>query len=352
MSSAASRLAQLGALCFAVALAGCGGGGDSAAAPAPTPVTPDPGSSPPPPPGANDAAHATVTSSPSTTYAGGSGAAAIYTTINAARLGAGVGAFTQSAALDRMAGNHLNYLILNNQFGHGETSGLPGYTGNTLGERAAAAQYGWSGLGEVLAETSSSNPNDCINNLLDTVYHQELLMGFYRDVGIAYGQYSSGMFVCVLDLGVASGASPQLPDDNVVAVFPFSGETGVATSFAPHTESPNPMPDVGGASVGFPIQASMVNFGSRSLNTAGAYTVNSFVLKDASGNVVPSRLIAAAGTNAGAGVSFGSDPGGLQPGRIFLVPLSPLASHATYRVQFSGVAGATSLSRSWSFATQ
>jgi uncharacterized protein YkwD len=348
-------MARLALLSLLVAASGCGGGGDGGgSAPSPTPVpAPSTTPPPPPPPGPNDSAHALVTNPPPTRYASGSAQATIYAVLEDARMGTGVGALADNAQLDQMAANHLNYMAANNVFGHGETAGLSGFTGATPADRAKAAGYDYGSLGEVISESSVDDAAGCIRNLLDTVYHQALLMGSFREVGVAYGHIGSGSYGCVLDLGYTLGLSGQLPNGGVLSPYPYDGQTGVATTFVPSTEGPNPMPDYGGNPAGQPILASMVNYSSRGLNSPASFTVNQFALKDAAGNTVPSRLIAAAGTAAGTGVTLTADPASdLSAGLIYLVPLSPLAGHTRYTVQFSGLAGREALSRSWSFTTQ
>jgi uncharacterized protein YkwD len=349
-----SPMTRLALLSLLVAVGGCGGGGDGSAAASPTPSpTPSTSPVPAPPAGPNDAAHALVTNPPPTSYASGGAQAGIYAVLENARLGAGVGGLAENTQLDQMAANHLSYMAQNNTFGHTETAGQPGFTGAMPADRAKAVGYDYGSLGEVISESSVDDAPGCLRNLLDTVYHQALLMGSFREVGIAYGRIGSGNFGCVLDLGYTLGLSGQLPNGGVVSPYPYDTQTGVATTFVPSTEGPNPMPDYGGNPAGQPILASMVNYDSRGLSSPASFTVTQFVLKDSAGNAVPARLIAATGTGAGAGVTITADPASdLSAGLIYLVPLSPLAGATRYTVQFSGTAGGEALSRTWSFTTQ
>jgi uncharacterized protein YkwD len=340
-------------LCLLLAVAGCGGGGDDSSQPGvPAPA---PGPVPPPVSGPNDGDHALVTNPPPPSYGTGSSQAAIYSVLENARMGAGVGGLADNARLDQMAANHLQYMTQNfPAFGHTETAGRPGFTGATPPDRAAAVNYSFANLGEVLSESSVDDPAGCIANLLDTVYHQALLMGGYREVGIAYGAVGSGTFACVLDLGVPSGFALQLPNGGVASTYPYDGAAGVPTTFQPSTEGPNPMPDYGSNAAGQPILASMLNYDSRALLSAPtSFTVDQFVLTDAAGQAVPARLIAASGTLGGAGVDLTVDAANELPaGMIYLVPLAPLASGSRYSVRFSGSAGDEALSRQWSFSTR
>lgn len=297
---------------------------------------------------------APLTTSPTPTYAAGSAQLAAYNTVNAARLSAGVGAWTQNAKLDQMATSHASYLAQNmNNWGHYEVAGTPGFTAVGPSDRAAAVGYAGS-VSEVLAATSAPSPEECINTLLNSVYHQVGLLGSWREVGIGYskGGENQSLTICVLNMGTQSGALAQLPDSGSLITFPAANATAVPTVFVPVSETPNPMPDVGGAWVGAPILASMVTFGNDYWTTT--YTVDKFVLKDAQGVEVPARLMANSATLAGAGVTLTADAhqGYLAPGETYLVPLAPLTANTTYTVEFSGKANSVVYAKTWSFSTR
>lgn len=268
--------------------------------------------------------------------------------LNSARLGGGAGALQQDAALDLAAGRHLEYLRLNGaNAGHTETAGQPSFSGATPGDRATAAGYVWRQVGEDLATATSATPLQCVDLLLSTVYHLASLMAEYRDVGVAFGPVGgNSLNGCVLELGVRQGAALQQPPSGTVRAYPYAGQTGVATSFQPATESPNPMPDVGRAVVGQPVYVSMRAQGS---SDAAGYALSSFTLRDAAGTDVPARLVARGVTGPG----ITADPAAsLRAGDVFLIPLSPLASGARYTATFAGSNGAVPYTASWSFTTR
>lgn len=353
-------LRALSSIAILSALAACGGGsgGSSTASTGTTPtpvVTPtnpvtttpnnpvstDPVT--PAPSGPTRASYALVTTSPASTYSGD--ALAMYQSVNAARLAAGAGALTQNAKLDVAAAAHLNYIKLNYPgTTHSEVSGQPGFTGIWPGSRAMAA--GYTGfVSEGISYASGATPTECTDRLLNSVYHQGDLLHSYRDLGLAYGPVAAGIYGCVLNLGIKQGDYEQLQDSGVVKAFPFAGQTGVATTFTPSAEVPNPMPDVAG-DVGAPIMASMRGYDYSDFTP---FTVTKFTLKDAGGNVVPSRIIAY--NTTGAGVT--QDPVSmLYAGQVYLVPMAPLAASTTYTVDFAGVNGSTAYAKTWSFTTR
>jgi hypothetical protein len=106
------------------------------------------------------------------------------------------------------------------------------------------------------------------------------------------------------------------------------------------------MPDVGNSGVGQPVFVSMRAQGA---DDGAGYTVSSFTLRDATGAVVPARLIA----NATTGPGVTADPvRQLRAGEVFLVPLSPLAGASAYTAAFSGRNGDVAYTATWQFTTR
>lgn len=326
-----TRRFRLAACALAAALlAACGGGGDGGGS-APPPVDPQPVNPSVPPASYPDAARL-----------------ALYQQLNTARLGAGAGAARQDVRLDRAAARHLDYLRINGvSAGHGEQAGLQGFTGSTPGARVTAAGYAWSLVSEDLAWGTAFTPMQCLDLLLSSVYHLASLLGEQVDMGVAYGP-AGGVNGCVFNFGVPLGGAPQLPASGVVKAYPYPGQRGVATTFEPATESPNPMPDVGRGSVGQPVFVSMRAQGA---SDGAGYTVSAFTLRDAAGAPVAARLIADRATT---GPSVTADPvePGLRTGEVFLVPLAPLAAGSTYTASFSGSNGSVPYTATWQFTTR
>lgn len=318
-------------LAAALLLAACGGGGgDSGSSSAFAPVAPQPVNPAVPPAAYTDASQR-----------------ALYEQLNTARLGAGAGAVAQNTRLDAAAAAHLAYLRLNGvSAGHTEQFGRPGFTGSAPGARVSAAGYAWRLVSEDLAWGTRFTALQCLDLLLSSVYHLASLMGEQRDMGVAFGPAGGDFNGCVFNFGVLQGSSEQQPASGVVKAYPYPGQQGVATSFTPATESPNPLPDVGSDSVGQPVFVSM-----RAQGDSGneGYTVSSFTLRDASGATVPARLIA----NATPGPGVTADPEGhLRGGEVFLVPLSPLAGASTYTVAFAGSNRGVAYTATWQFTTR
>jgi uncharacterized protein YkwD len=344
-------LRALSSIAILSALAACGGGGGSASSstgstPAPVVTPPSPDTPTPTTPvvsGPTRESYALVTTSPVSNYTGD--VLAMYQSVNAARIGAGAGALTQNAKLDAAAAAHLNYIKLNYPgTTHSEVEGQPGYTGKWPSDRASAV--GYTGfVSEDISYASGTTPTECTDRLLNSVYHQGDLLHSYRDVGLAYGEVATGIYGCVLDLGIKLGDYEQLQDAGVVKGYPFAGQTGVATTFTPSGEVPNPMPDVTG-DVGAPIMAAIRGYGYSDFTP---FTVSKFTLKDAAGNVVPARIIASRTT----GPDVTPDPVSmLYAGEVYLVPLAPLAATTTYTVDFAGANGSTTYAKTWSFTTR
>ncbi|WP_298236303.1 hypothetical protein [uncultured Azohydromonas sp.] len=327
-----TRHFRLAACALAAALlAACGGGGDGDGGPARPPVEPQPVNQDVPAADYPDSARLTL-----------------YQQLNTVRLGAGAGAARQNVRLDRAAANHLDYLRINGvSAGHGEQPGLQGFTGSTPGARVTAAGYAWSFVSEDLAWGSAFTPMQCLDLLLSSVYHLASLLAEQVDMGVAFG-LAGGVNGCVFNFGVPRGGAPQRPASSVVKAYPYPGQRGVATTFVPATESPNPMPDVGGRGVGQPVFVSMRAQGA---SDGAGYTVSAFTLRDATGAAVASRLIADSATT---GPDVTADPvePGLRPGEVFLVPLSPLAAGSTYTASFSGSNGSVPYTATWQFTTR
>ena len=319
---------RLAACALAAALlAACGGGGDGgSASPAvePQPVNPAV-------PAADYPDQARLT---------------LFQQLNTVRLGAGAGAARQHPLLDKAAANHLAYLRINSvSAGHAEQPGLQGFTGSSPGERVTAAGYAWSFVSEDLAWGSAFTPMQCLDLLLASVYHLASMLAEQVDMGVAFGPAGS-VNSCVFNFGVPLGGAPQLPASGVVKAYPYPGQRGVATTFVPSTESPNPMPDVGSRGVGQPVFVSMRAQGA---SDGAGYTVSSFTLRDAAGTAVASRLIA----NRTTGPDVTADPvRQLRAGEVFLVPLAPLAAGSTYTASFSGSNGSVPYAATWQFTTR
>jgi hypothetical protein len=219
----------LAALLAALVASGCGGGGDDAVPPAALPAA----------------------SSGDAGYSPGSAQRLAYDQLNAARLRCGFGSLSQSTRLDQAAAAHGNYMSLNNEFGHGETAGKPGFTGATPLDRALAAGYAPRAVGEDLSTGGSFNGStaaDSIRNLMAAPYHARSLLTGFSEVGLAWNVVGS-LDTLTVDLGVPARSRLQPPQS--VITFPCAGTTDAAARGG--NESPSPFPSDPNAEWGQPV---------------------------------------------------------------------------------------------------
>lgn len=303
---AANALAA--ALLAALVASGCGGGGDDVA-----PASASPSLS------VSDAS-----------YAPGSAQRLAFDQLNAARLRCGFGLLSQSTRLDQAAAAHANYMNLNNEFGHGETAGKPGFTGATPLDRALAAGYAPRAVGEDLSTGGSfggSTAADSVRNLMAAPYHAQSLLTGFSEVGLAWNTVAS-LETLTVELGVP--APSQLKPPQGVSTFPCAG-TDDATARGGN-ESPSPFPSDPNAEWGQPI----IVAGPESLR------IGSATITGPSG---PVRLL----VTYGAGAT--PDPNGSFTDGWFAVIPEVLQPATTYSVAIDyTVAGAPGSTR-FSFAT-
>jgi uncharacterized protein YkwD len=339
------------AVVSAFMLAACGSGGGSSAAAATTPAA-----------GASTLASAVATP----TYPPSSGPLAAFNTLNAYRLSMGVGEVAQAATLDTAAQAHAAYVSTNLAAGtiaaltHNEVTTNPGYYGLTplsRAQTAGAPATEWIGedLGDSQLTDAVSVGTDCVNRLLDSVYHLAGLTDPQTTVGIGFTPVTSqvGIAICNLDFGSTASGTPEanaIPSyggqqmaSTSIAHVPLSNETGVAVQMA--AETPNPAPDI--TSPGRPLMVRV-----RADAAGDVLTVASFTLTDASGNIVNTRILIPSGAQTGSSNSAVVDPNGLLgPGTVALLPLQPLTASTTYTATFSGARDGTPISATWTFTT-
>jgi uncharacterized protein YkwD len=359
------KVAYLGQLMTAVALAGtlgaCGGGGGdstSSSSPAPAPTSaPTPAA---PTPTAGDQS-ATVTAA---TYAAGSPEASAYATLNAARLAGGFGTLAQKAPLDSEAANQAefsmaHYTVTNttggvnvdpnvtggiltidsqgNETVHTQPStysSYPDYTGYLPWNRATHFGYGSTDVSESAALGGYAGNidigADCVSLLLGSPSHRQLMLEpRYRDVGIgltivdrnaAVNSKTFGCYIATAAEAFAYSATGQATaPTNWVGIFPPDGST-VSSTGDGHGRGYAP---------------------SVTVDSHLTLTVNSFVITDPAGNVVP--------------VTMNADALGLLsptwPNWSFATPDAPLQKSTTYTVNFQGSAAGTAIAKVWHFTT-
>lgn len=241
----------------------------------------------------------------------------------------GLAPFNRNPALDRAAGAHVNYIALNNSYsseGHSETPGKPGFTGSTVDQRTAAAGYGGLRIGENIAGLRSTLGIEATDSLVDAPYHRQTQLGDFADAGAAASSAVNAAYV--IDFG---GTNPNLgPGLSQLVVYPAKGATGAPIDWLAN-EIPNPVPDLAGQRVGYPIS---ISAGAQPL------TIANFTLSNDKGISVTSRLLT---TRTDTSASLRT--------YAFLVPLAPLAAATPFTARATGSVGSTAFDVSWSFTT-
>ena len=345
-------LLTLTALALAASLTACGGGGgNSAPAPAPAPGT---GGTTTDVVVSTGTLFTTVTAP---TYTAGGQRAVAYSDLNAARLGAGAGTVQQSAELDTAASAHANYLTVTRTVTHDEDpDNAAVFYATNVGARVSKAGFDASYATEVIGGTGASHQiTDCVVGLLNTVYHAAASLSYATHIGIGQGTDSAGTPMCVVNYAAAeTNPYGQVPAAGSVIAYPYNGRTNVPTTFFVAYEVPRPsavlLPNL---TSGPPVIVGLRNADYLNFWAAGALdvTVSKFELKDASGNVVPSVVLGAAGVK-GAGVTVNADSN-LYTGFVSLVPLSPLAANQNYTYTFTATlkSGGTPVTKTVTFTT-
>jgi hypothetical protein len=291
---------------------------------------------------------------PPNTYAPGSDSASYFTEMNAARIAAGAGAIAQSTLLDTSASAHAEYEIANlatQGLSHDEITGSTGYTGDTPDTRIKSAGYAAALDGELIGGT------DYVGGMLDSVNHATIFLGSMTSVGFgtASGQYGE---IVVADLASTSTIG-NVPASGKLVTYPYAAQVSVPTTFVPSGEG-IPTSEIPSTQAGQPVlvgfrNADFVNY-EAAHGGAPAVAVTAFELTDASGNVVPSTLVAqTSGITGPQGSPIQVDAlGEMSEGFVVLVPLSPLSPGQTYTVSFAMTMAGTLTPlapTAWSFTT-
>ncbi len=239
--------------------------------------------------------------------------------------------------LGGVAAAHAGYLAANDAVSlgdrHRETSGKPGFTGESLGARADAA--GLDHAAFWLSEGVGGNgpPAAVLGAHLATVYHRSPLL----TPGARYFSYAD-----------VSGAHQQVVMDSLAwldvgglrpVVWPADGASAVPRRFGAAREVPDPVPDL--AAPGYPVSVHFPRYIARDEPPSEPVVeVLEFALEEATGALVETRLVAPA-----------ADPG-LARADAFLVPAAPLAPGRDYVAHARLRYGALAFDRRWRFHTE
>lgn len=245
----------------------------------------------------------------------------------------GLAPFTRNSLLDKSSAAHSNYLKLNNSYsteGHNETIGNLGYTGATPGQRIAVVGYADPVTSENMSSTSTLSGRALTDLLVDAPYHRQAQLGAFQDAGAASGPSTDGLTLqYVIDFG---GKNTKVgPTARQMVTYPFNGQTGVYVDWMAN-EVPNPVPDLAGQRVGYPV-----SIGSP---LASSMTVTTFTLSNDKGVNVSTRLI-----------TTRTDTNGSLGPYAFVVPLAPLTNGAAYTAHAVGTIDGQPFDLTWAFTT-
>ena len=251
---------------------------------------------------------------------------AVIDRVNTWRAIAGMPAIAMSAELMRAAQSHADYYIANadhpsiGQIGvHREQPGLPGFTGQSIYDRAKAAGYPGNWIDEDISFDTDAVEN--VDIFVTTVFHRFALL-HPSTVAVGYGVASgNGRGITVINIGLEPSHQPGV---DLPAVYPAPGQSGVPRLWYAY-ESPDPVPGLP-RPVGSPLTVSFllgqtVEWGPVSLTSANGDPVEVVVVRS---NWRRS---------------------------IGITPARPLLAGTEYTATVSGTVDGQPFSKTWSFTT-
>ena len=345
MSESIRARMMVAACVTALALAACGGGGGgSASTVEPVPVGTTPPVTPAPTTPANPDPLPAAPGVPGTPTLPGAAGAPLETGniatdgrewINYRRGLVGMSTLVRSNLIDIAAQGHSDYQRINNTITHDQTPGKEGFTGVDVNARLAAAGYRFNtsssrAYGEVISATSNGSGQYMAEELITAIYHRFVIFEpVFKEIGTGAATTSGGYNYFTANFTANDGYGAGLASGQV-AVWPFNGQVSVPRNFFSNTESPDPVPDRN--EVGYPI--------SVHANIDVTVAVTSFTVRPRGGAELAVRLL----TNANDTHTGRSSAA--------IVPLAPLLANTVYDVSFTGTAGGTTVTRTWSFTTR
>ena len=313
------------------ALTACGGGGGADAPAAAT--------------GAASPAPIAVPAAPvATGYAANSLTGEAFVLLNAERTKCGFGSLAQSAALDAAAGGHANFLTENGtQYGHYQAAGLPGFTGVSEQDRAAAQGY----LDPVAAVLAVSNGTLAasqartiqmqVRDLLAAPYHLLGAIDSYGEVGVGYASKVTGGTQERKALNFTLGKPGTKPLDAAqVYTYPCAGSTSVNWQLANETPSPIPL----NLAQDYKLYGSPI---AVKLRTGRVLSLTSVTITPAAGGTAVAAQIV--------DLSNTPRPDLMRADSAYLLPTSPLTPSTTYTVQLAGTSDGVAFTKTFSFTT-
>ncbi|HJW47830.1 MAG TPA: CAP domain-containing protein [Candidatus Limnocylindria bacterium] len=217
------------------------------------------------------------------------------------------------------AQRHAEYLAQNNALGHDEVPGSPGFTGASVRDRLAAQGYTDANASEVA--TSFSSGTEGVRSLWVLPYHRLGLMHPHAIVaGWGHAQTAGravtvGVIVYDFNATAPERVRAPAPDQRVAGTY--SGE-----------EIPEVVPAGAARPVGYPIM--VVYSGARAVDLRSARVT------DASGRELPHHVV----------------PQLYERDYVAIIPASPLAPGARYRVRLELIVAANDVVDEWEFEAE
>lgn len=216
------------------------------------------------------------------------------------------------------AQRHAEYLAQNNALGHDEVPGAPGFTGAAVRDRLVAQGYTDANASEVA--TSFSSGTEGVRSLWILPYHRLGLMHPHAIVAgwghaeVAGRAITVGVIVYDFNAPAPERVRAPAPDQRVAATY--SGE-----------EIPEVLPAGAARPVGYPIM--VVYSGARAVDLRSARVT------DAGGRVLAHHVV----------------PQLYERDYVAIIPASPLAPGARYRVRLELIVAANEVVDEWEFET-
>ncbi|WP_436236188.1 stalk domain-containing protein [Paenibacillus sp. LjRoot153] len=151
--------------------------------------------------------------------------------LNDVRIHMGIPTMQLDPSLTTAAGNHANYLLLNQENGHTETPNKQGFSGKLPWDRAAATGFDTEQFGvfEDVSFTTDS-PEVGVQSLLDAPLHRaSLILPDMSLLGVGYNKHA-----------LVLNPAKRWFTHTGTGVYPYDGQTGVPIGFYGF-EIPNPL---------------------------------------------------------------------------------------------------------------
>lgn len=258
--------------------------------------------------------------------------------LNDRRQTIGLPPLLRNPLLDQSALAHAKYLVINSSIrteGHFESPKRLGYTGITPDARIRATGYNGNRTAENMALVDYPLGTLPTDNLIDAPFHREAEFGRYIEAGVALvatpaprGSMNANHYIYVINFGKTNRSKSPEP----IIVYPVNGQEDVATDWIAN-ESPNPVPDLAGKPVGYPI--------SIAVPPDDRLIIKSFDLVASNGTKPAIRLITSQKTGGPSLEHF-----------AFIIPLQPLKTDMTYTSRVTGSINGQSFAKEWRFTTK